>query len=62
MLVSELETSINCDYKFQGLWLGIICALVVQVVCLLSITLRTDWDREVNAFIIALLREYTCTR
>ncbi|KAI4341517.1 hypothetical protein MLD38_026230 [Melastoma candidum] len=32
----------------KGLWLGIICALVVQVVCLLLITLRTDWDQEAN--------------
>ncbi|KAL5724996.1 Protein DETOXIFICATION 16 [Ranunculus cassubicifolius] len=30
----------------RGLWLGIICALFVQVVCLLIITLRTNWDQE----------------
>ncbi|XP_061374578.1 protein DETOXIFICATION 16-like [Gastrolobium bilobum] len=30
----------------KGLWLGIICALVVQVLSLLIITLRTDWEQE----------------
>ncbi|KAF6137375.1 hypothetical protein GIB67_036412 [Kingdonia uniflora] len=30
----------------KGLWLGIICALMVQVVSLLIITLRTNWDKE----------------
>ncbi|KAI4347229.1 hypothetical protein L6164_008059 [Bauhinia variegata] len=30
----------------KGLWLGIICALVVQVASLLTITIRTDWEKE----------------
>ncbi|XP_074316585.1 protein DETOXIFICATION 16-like [Silene latifolia] len=30
----------------KGLWLGIICALAVQVVLLFIITVRTDWDQE----------------
>lgn len=30
----------------KGLWLGIICALSVQVVSLLTATLRTDWEHE----------------
>ncbi|KAJ1394210.1 Multi antimicrobial extrusion protein [Sesbania bispinosa] len=30
----------------KGLWLGIICALIVQVLSLLTITLRTDWEQE----------------
>ncbi|KAK9684242.1 hypothetical protein RND81_10G196100 [Saponaria officinalis] len=30
----------------KGLWLGILCALVVQVVSLFIITVRTDWDQE----------------
>ncbi|KAI3409552.1 Protein DETOXIFICATION (Multidrug and toxic compound extrusion protein) [Psidium guajava] len=30
----------------KGLWLGIICALVVQVICLFGIFLRTNWDQE----------------
>ncbi|KAL2342373.1 hypothetical protein Fmac_003658 [Flemingia macrophylla] len=30
----------------KGLWMGIICGLVVQVLCLLIITLRTDWAEE----------------
>uniref|UniRef100_A0ACD5UWR0 Uncharacterized protein n=2 Tax=Avena sativa TaxID=4498 RepID=A0ACD5UWR0_AVESA len=29
-----------------GLWSGIICGLVVQTVLLLTITLRTNWDKE----------------
>ncbi|KAL4331151.1 Protein DETOXIFICATION [Arachis hypogaea] len=32
----------------KGLWLGIICALIVQVSCLLIITIPTDWEEEVN--------------
>ncbi|RYR17714.1 hypothetical protein Ahy_B03g062408 isoform B [Arachis hypogaea] len=30
----------------KGLWLGIICALIVQVSCLLIITIPTDWEEE----------------
>ncbi|KAK7290056.1 hypothetical protein RIF29_04203 [Crotalaria pallida] len=30
----------------KGLWLGIICALIVQGVSLLIITIRTDWEQE----------------
>ncbi|KNA08147.1 hypothetical protein SOVF_165200 isoform A, partial [Spinacia oleracea] len=30
----------------KGLWLGIICALIVQVVSLFVLTVRTDWDHE----------------
>ncbi|CAK9185605.1 unnamed protein product [Ilex paraguariensis] len=30
----------------KGLWLGIICALFVQVVSLLTITIRTNWELE----------------
>ncbi|OVA14234.1 Multi antimicrobial extrusion protein [Macleaya cordata] len=30
----------------KGLWLGIICALLVQALSLLIITLRTDWQQE----------------
>ncbi|GMN65714.1 hypothetical protein TIFTF001_034808 [Ficus carica] len=30
----------------KGLWLGIICALVVQVFSLLIITIRTNWEHE----------------
>ncbi|KAL3512203.1 hypothetical protein ACH5RR_024920 [Cinchona calisaya] len=30
----------------KGLWLGIICALIVQVLCLFIITLRTNWEQE----------------
>ncbi|KAL5544900.1 hypothetical protein UlMin_008684 [Ulmus minor] len=32
----------------KGLWLGIICALIVQVLSLLIITVRTKWDQEAN--------------
>ncbi|KAH0689496.1 hypothetical protein KY289_016854 [Solanum tuberosum] len=30
----------------KGLWLGIICALLVQVLCFLFITLRANWEEE----------------
>ncbi|KAL0397317.1 UNVERIFIED_CONTAM: protein DETOXIFICATION 16 [Sesamum calycinum] len=30
----------------RGLWSGILCALVVQVVCLFTIMLRTNWEHE----------------
>ncbi|KAK6925313.1 Multi antimicrobial extrusion protein [Dillenia turbinata] len=30
----------------KGLWVGIISALVVQLICLSIITIRTDWDQE----------------
>ncbi|XP_057464800.1 LOW QUALITY PROTEIN: protein DETOXIFICATION 16-like [Actinidia eriantha] len=30
----------------RGLWLGIICALIVQVLSLLTITLRNNWEEE----------------
>ncbi|KAH0687492.1 hypothetical protein KY284_018045 [Solanum tuberosum] len=30
----------------KGLWLGIICALLVQVLSLLFITIRTNWEQE----------------
>ncbi|KEH26973.1 protein DETOXIFICATION 16 [Medicago truncatula] len=32
----------------KGLWLGIICALIVQALCLMIITIRTDWEKEAN--------------
>uniref|UniRef100_A0A453LNK5 Protein TRANSPARENT TESTA 12 n=2 Tax=Aegilops tauschii subsp. strangulata TaxID=200361 RepID=A0A453LNK5_AEGTS len=30
----------------MGLWLGIICGVVVQMLLLLAITMRTNWDKE----------------
>ncbi|KAK1565244.1 hypothetical protein Q3G72_022327 [Acer saccharum] len=30
----------------KGLWLGIICALVVQAISLFIVTIRTNWERE----------------
>uniref|UniRef100_A0A7N0TC81 Protein DETOXIFICATION n=1 Tax=Kalanchoe fedtschenkoi TaxID=63787 RepID=A0A7N0TC81_KALFE len=30
----------------KGLWMGIICALVVQVMSLAIVTVRTDWEQE----------------
>ncbi|KAM1026524.1 hypothetical protein ACFX15_038814 [Malus domestica] len=32
----------------KGLWLGIICALIVQVLLLLTVTIRTNWEKEAN--------------
>uniref|UniRef100_A0A453RG28 Protein DETOXIFICATION n=1 Tax=Aegilops tauschii subsp. strangulata TaxID=200361 RepID=A0A453RG28_AEGTS len=31
-----------------GLWLGIICGLMVQVLLLMAITICTDWDKEAD--------------
>nr|POE63770.1 protein detoxification 16 [Quercus suber] len=33
-------------FEGKGLWLGIICALVVQVSSLLTISIRTNWEQE----------------
>ncbi|CAK8534214.1 unnamed protein product [Lathyrus sativus] len=32
----------------KGLWLGITCALIAQVIALMIITIRTDWEKEAN--------------
>lgn len=32
--------------ELQGLWFGIICGLVVQMMLLLAITMCTNWDKE----------------
>ena len=32
--------------EIQGLWFGIICGLVVQMLLLLAITMCTNWDKE----------------
>ncbi|KAK7380074.1 hypothetical protein VNO78_32451 [Psophocarpus tetragonolobus] len=34
--------------KGQGLFLGLVIALIVQVVCFLFITLRANWEKEAN--------------
>lgn len=31
---------------WQGLWLGIICAMIVQLIVLIWIIVRTDWHHE----------------
>ena len=38
----------------QGLWFGIMCGLVVQMLLLLSITLFTNWNKEVSRSFLAL--------
>lgn len=38
-------------FHIQGLWLGILCALTVQVLLLLFITMRTNWEKEVKIFV-----------
>ncbi|GJN19609.1 hypothetical protein PR202_gb06903 [Eleusine coracana subsp. coracana] len=35
-----------CHLRGMGLWFGILCGLVVQVMLLLSITLFTNWNEE----------------
>ena len=36
----------------QGLWLGIICALVVQDLSFYIITICTDWEQEVYSNLV----------
>lgn len=33
-------------FRGRGLWLGNICALTVQLIALLAVTLRTNWNKE----------------
>ncbi|KAI9101552.1 hypothetical protein K1719_023796 [Acacia pycnantha] len=40
--------SIALHMKVKGLWMGIALAVIVQLVCLLLITLCTNWEKEVN--------------
>ena len=37
-----------CTLSERGLWLGIMCGLLVQMLLLLSITLCTNWNKEVS--------------
>ena len=37
--------------SIQGLWCGQMCGMVVQMVLLLAITLCTNWDKEVRAYL-----------
>lgn len=41
-------------YGLQGLWTGLIVALFVQGLILLIITLRTNWEKEVPYFQLAI--------
>ncbi|EEF36034.1 conserved hypothetical protein [Ricinus communis] len=44
----KISTSSFLNLHSMGLWLGIICALIVQVLSLLTITMRTNWEQEVK--------------
>jgi len=35
-------------FMCQGLWLGIICAMAVQIFALVVMMLRTNWNEEVH--------------
>ncbi|KAL5161304.1 Protein DETOXIFICATION 16 [Glycine soja] len=41
-----IVTAFVLHMKGQGLLLGIVLALIVQVVCFLVVTLRTNWEKE----------------
>ncbi|XP_059308769.1 protein DETOXIFICATION 16-like isoform X3 [Lycium ferocissimum] len=45
LIKSYLSVFDLCSY-FQGLWMGIICALLVQNVALIAINICTNWDKE----------------
>nr|GMD15362.1 protein DETOXIFICATION 16-like [Ipomoea batatas] len=53
--VVGLPSSVLFAFVFHiggmGLWMGIICALVVQNVALIAINLFTDWDKEARTAI-----------
>ncbi|KAI9101529.1 hypothetical protein K1719_023773 [Acacia pycnantha] len=44
--------SIALHMKVKGLWMGIALAVIVQLVCLLLITLCTNWEKEVKKAVI----------
>jgi multidrug resistance protein, MATE family len=46
--VCSLDFNMVTTTHEQGLWTGIICGIVVQVLLLVLITLRTDWQKEVR--------------
>ncbi|KAL9683658.1 hypothetical protein QQ045_015485 [Rhodiola kirilowii] len=43
---SAIVLGFVCHLGGKGLWIGLICALAVQFLCLSIITIRTDWDKE----------------
>ncbi|CAG7892720.1 unnamed protein product [Brassica rapa] len=45
-LPSGLLLGFHFHFRGRGLWLGIICAMVVQVICLSLVTIFTNWDEE----------------
>lgn len=51
LLTVYLETYFTCLNSEQGLWFGILCGLVVQMLLLLTITLCTNWDKEVSTLV-----------
>lgn len=34
----------------QGLWMGIICGLSMQIIALVTVIATTNWDHEVSQF------------
>lgn len=34
----------------QGLWMGIICGLSIQIIALVTVIATTNWDHEVSQF------------
>jgi MATE family multidrug resistance protein len=53
-LIGFSEYWFNLD-SGQGLWFGIMCGLVVQMLLLLSITLFTNWNKEVSSSLFKLV-------
>lgn len=48
-LVSSLaDYNLSNILGMQGLWMGIICGLLVQVIVLVTVNLFTDWKKEVS--------------
>jgi len=38
----------------QGIWIGMLFGTFVQTVMLITITFKTDWDKQVIDFLLAL--------
>lgn len=45
---SETDFDLFNILEMQGLWMGIICGLLVQVIVLITVNLFTDWNKEVR--------------
>nr|KYP65523.1 Protein TRANSPARENT TESTA 12 [Cajanus cajan] len=48
----SVVTAFVLHMKGRGLFLGIVLAIIIQMLCFLVITLRANWEEEVNCSIL----------